>query len=64
MRLLGMILALGAIGWLFMQSTGDSEDGTAIPKDYQQALDKAEGVEQNLQDATEQRLKALDEATK
>jgi len=55
MRLLGMILALGAIGWLLYQASGgDTSDG-AIAPGYQQSLEKARGVEQTLQEAAQLR---------
>ena len=61
MRFIGIILALGAIGWvLYQASGGDSGDG-AIPDSYQQSMDKAEGVEQTVQDAAQRRLQGLDE---
>ena len=63
MRLLGMILALGAIMWvLFQASVGDKTDGI-IPEEYQKSMEKAEGVEKTLQDAAQLRLQELDEAS-
>ncbi len=45
MRLLGMILALGAIGWLLYTAAGGEDAETAIPQGYQQSLEKAQGVQ-------------------
>ncbi len=45
MRLLGMILALGAIGWLLYSAAGGEDAETVIPESYQQSLDKARGVQ-------------------
>ena len=46
MRLLGMLLALGAIGWVLYNASGNGESDTIIPESYQQSLDKAQGVEE------------------
>ena len=63
MRLLGMILALGAIMWvLFQASGGDKADGI-IPEEYQKSMEKAEGVEKTIQDAAQLRLQELDEGS-
>ncbi len=61
MRLMGMILALAAIGWVIMRGNSGGEDGGAIPQGYQQSMEKAQGLEQSVLDSTEDRLKALDE---
>ncbi len=61
MRLLGMLLALGAIGWLMYTASGGGKNETIIPEPYQQSLQKAEGVEQMVQDAADERLKDLDQ---
>ncbi len=56
MRLIGMILSLGAIVWVMYQAAGGGEAETAIPQGYQQSLEKAENLEQDLQATIEQRL--------
>jgi len=58
-----MILALGAIMWvLFQASGGDKSDGI-IPEEYQQSMEKAEGVEKTVHDAAQLRLQELDESS-
>ena len=61
MRLIGMILALAAIGWVLYQASGGKQGDGAIPQGYQQSLEKAEGVEQTVQDAAQQRLHGMEE---
>jgi hypothetical protein len=61
MRLIGIILALGAIGWVLYQASGGREGEGAIPEGYQQSVDKAQNVEQTVQDAAQQRLQELDQ---
>ncbi len=61
MRLIGIILALGAIGWVLYQDSGGREGEGAIPEGYQQSMDKAQNVEQTVQDAAQQRLQELDQ---
>ena len=61
MRLLGLILALGAICWVLYQAAGGGEAKTAIPVEYQKDVIKAKGVEQTMQDAAK---KSMDEAEK
>ncbi|MEP5568177.1 MAG: hypothetical protein ABJN62_10115 [Halioglobus sp.] len=61
MRLLGMILALGAIGWVLYNASGGGEAETIIPESYQQSLDKAQGVESMVNDAAGQRLDSVDD---
>jgi preprotein translocase subunit SecG len=61
MRMIGIILALGAIGWVLYQASGGKEGEGAIPQGYQQSMDKAQGVEQTVQDAAQQRLQELDQ---
>lgn len=61
MRLLGMILALGAIGWLLYQAAGGDDPEGAIPAGYQQSMEKARGVEQTVQDAARTQLEELDQ---
>ncbi len=61
MRLLGMILALAAIGWVLYTASGKGKNETIVPEPYQQSLEKAGSVEQLVNDAAEQRLKEIDE---
>lgn len=61
MRFIGLILALGAIGWVLYQASGGKEGDGAIPESYQQSMEKAEAVEQTMQDAAQQRLQDLDQ---
>ena len=60
MRLIGLILALGAITWLMYQVSGGGNAETAIPEGHQQALEKAGGVEQTLMDATQKKMDDLE----
>ena len=60
MRLLGMILALGAIGWLLYQASGGDRSDGAIPAGYQQSLEKARGVEQTVKEAAQLRPQDAD----
>ena len=61
MRLIGLVLSLALIMWvLFKSSGGDNAEGV-IPEGYQQSMEKAEGVEQSLQDATQLRMQGLDQ---
>ena len=61
MRLLGMILALGAIGWILYQASGGEDADSIIPESYQQSLDKAKGVESMVKDSAEQRMQSLED---
>ncbi len=61
MRLLGMILALGALGWVLYQASGGGKNEGVIPESYQQSMEKAQGVEQTVQDAAHLRMKELEQ---
>jgi len=61
MRLIGMLLALGAIGWVLYQASGGKEGDGAIPESYQQSLKKAEGVEQTVQEAAQLRMQEIEQ---
>ena len=61
MRLLGLILALGAICWVLYQAAGGGKAETAIPVEYQKDMTKAKDVEQAMQDAAK---KSMEEAEK
>ena len=60
MRLIGMILALGAIGWVLYQASGGRDGDGAITESYQQSIQKAESTEQKVKDAAQLRLQELD----
>mgnify|MGYP001816026233 FL=1 len=60
MRLIGMILALGAIGWVLYQASGGRDGDGAIPESYQQSIQKAESTEQKVKNAAQLRLQELD----
>ncbi len=61
MRLIGLILALGAITWVMYQASGGGDAETVIPEGHQQALQKAGGLEQSLQDATQKKMQEMEE---
>ena len=58
MRILGMILALGAVAWVMLQAGGGD---TVVPQGQQQALEKARNLEQSVHEATTQRLQDLEQ---
>jgi hypothetical protein len=60
MRLLGMLLALGAIMWVMFQGAGGDKADGIIPQEYQRSMEKAEGVEKTVHDAAQLRLQELD----
>lgn len=53
MRILGLVLALGAITWTLYQMAGGGEAETVIPTEHQQAIDKAKQLEQAMKDAAQ-----------
>jgi ABC-type microcin C transport system permease subunit YejB len=61
MRIIGMILALGAISWVLYQAAGGGEAETAIPAEYQKSLDQAKDVEQALKDASQKSMQEAEE---
>ena len=61
MRVIGMILSLGAIMWVLYQSAGGDEAETVIPEGQQAALNKARDLESSMQSALEKRMKTEDE---
>jgi len=61
MRLLGIILALGALCWVLYRAAGGGEEETAVPAEYQESLNQAKDVEQALRDASQ---KSMEEAEK
>jgi hypothetical protein len=60
MRLIGLILSLGAIGWVLYQAAGGGKAETVIPVEQQKALDKAKSVEQTLLDAAQKNMQELE----
>ena len=60
MRFIGLILALGAIAWVLYQASGGDHSETVLSEGHQQALEKAEGVEETVMDATQKRMEALE----
>jgi preprotein translocase subunit SecG len=61
MRMIGLVLALGAIVWVMLQATGGGDGETVISKSHQEALIKAQGVEQTLQKSMDERMRTLEE---
>ena len=60
MRLIGLILSLGAIMWVLYQASGGGKSESIVPQEHIRSMEKAENVEQQLQDATQQQLKKID----
>jgi hypothetical protein len=56
MRILGMILALGAISWVLYQAAGGGEAESVIPAEHQKSLNQAKDVEQALKDASKKSM--------
>ncbi len=63
MRLIGLVLSLGAIMWVLYQASGGGKSETIIPQEHIQAMEKAEGVEQSLQEAAQLQMEKIDELT-
>jgi len=61
MRLIGLVLSLGVIGWVLYQASGGGEAETIIPEPYMESMKKAENVEAQIQKMTQERLKNLDD---
>ena len=61
MRMIGMVLALGAIVWVMLQAAGGGDAETVIPESYQQSMNKAQDLEQSMQDAANEKMRALEE---
>ena len=64
MRLIGLVLALGAIAWVLLQASGGGDSQTVVPESYQQSLNKAESVEQSVQQATLKRMQEMEDANR
>jgi hypothetical protein len=63
MRLIGLILALGAISWTLYQMAGGSEAETVIPAEHQKSIDKAKGLEQAMKDASQRSVQEAEAKT-
>jgi preprotein translocase subunit SecG len=63
MRFIGILIALGIIGWVMYQASGGDDNAGIIPESYQQSMEKAEGVEQTVQDAAQRQLEEIDRKT-
>ena len=61
MRLIGLILSLGAIMWVLYQAAGGDKAEGIIPQEHIQSMEKAKGVEQTVQDAAQLQMKQVDE---
>ncbi len=61
MRLLSMILALGAIVWVMYQSSGGGQSETVIPQGHIDAMQKAKDLEQTIQVDALRRLEGLEQ---
>jgi hypothetical protein len=61
MRLIGLVISLGLIGWVVYQAAGGGKAETVIPVEHRKALDKAQGLEQSLQEATQKSMQELEE---
>ncbi|MGB1140524.1 MAG: hypothetical protein ACPG1A_06455 [Halioglobus sp.] len=61
MRMISLVLALGAIVWVMMQVTGGGNNDTVVSEGHQQALKKAESLEETLQQDLQDNLRAAEE---
>jgi preprotein translocase subunit SecG len=61
MRLIGIVLVLGIIGWVLYQAAGGGEAETAIPAEYQKSLDKAKDMEKAMQEATNKSMQEAED---
>ena len=60
MRFIGLILALGAIGWTLYRIAGGGEAETAVPATYQKSIDAAKGLEQAVQQASQNSIETAE----
>ena len=61
MRLLGLLVALGIIGWILYGGSGSGRDADGVvPEGYRQSMDQARAVEQSVQDAAQKSLHKLE----
>ena len=60
MKLIGYGIALAVIVYVLMNLSKDETPGDVIPEGYERSMEKAEQVEQTLQDAAQRQLEELD----
>jgi hypothetical protein len=60
MRLLGLLIALGIIGWILYSGSGGGDSAGVVPEGYQQSVDKARDVEQTVHEAAQKSLDKLE----
>ncbi len=60
MKLIGYGIALGVIVYVLLTLSKDETPQDAIPEGYERSMEKAEEVEQTLQDAARKQLEDLD----
>ena len=60
MKFIGYGLALGVIVYVLLTISKDETPQDAIPEGYKRSIEKAEEVEQTLQDAARKQLEDLD----
>ena len=63
MKLIGYGIALAVIVYVLLNISKQNEPEDAIPDGYKRSMEKAEQVEQTLQDAAQQQLEELDSKT-
>ncbi len=56
MRIIGLVLALGAISWVLYQMAGGGEAETVISAEQQKSIDKARDLEQTMKDAAQRSM--------
>ena len=61
MRLIGIVLVLGIIGWVLYQAAGGGEVETAIPAEYQKSLDTAKELEKAMKEATKKSMQEAED---
>ena len=60
MKLIGYGLALAVIVYVLLSLSREDTPQDAIPEGYKRSVEKAEEVEQTLQDAAQKQLEELD----
>jgi hypothetical protein len=60
MKLIGYGIALAVIVYVLLNISKDDTPQDAIPEGYKRSMEKAEQVEQTLQDAAQKQLEELD----
>ena len=61
MRLISLVISLGAIMWVLYQMAGGDEAEGIVSQEHLQSMEKARSVEKTVQDTAQQRMKELDE---